>query len=153
MTIVRPFAGATPSRRLWPASILENEPPRPREWVVPNRIPAGVVTVLGGEGGIGKSQIALQLAVAAATGTAFLGAPVKRGPAVYIACEDDRDEIEVPEFEPDSFGAVVLFDDGRVHMYDEQFDYLDHPADKPLAVGSGAAAALRRTGGSPPRRV
>ena len=60
----------------------------------------------------------------------------------FRADEEDRDEIEVPEFEPDSFGAVVLFDDGRVHMYDEQFDYLDHPADKPLAVGSGAAAAL-----------
>ena len=54
----------------------------------------------------------------------------------------DREDVEVPEFEEESFGAIVLYDDGRVHMYDEQFDYLEHPPEKPLAIGSGASAAL-----------
>jgi 20S proteasome alpha/beta subunit len=45
-------------------------------------------------------------------------------------------------FEEDSFGAIVMFDDGRVEMYDEDLDFIDHPADKALAIGSGAAAAL-----------
>jgi RecA-family ATPase len=39
-----------------------------RQWIVPDYTPAGSVTLLSGDGGQGKSLIALQLAVSRALG-------------------------------------------------------------------------------------
>ncbi|MGR3461298.1 MAG: AAA family ATPase [Roseovarius sp.] len=82
------------ARLSWPASTLASRPHRAREWLVPDRIPAKCVTLLGGDGGVGKSQVALQLAVAVVTGAPFLGLPIKRGPAIYLSAEDDDDELK-----------------------------------------------------------
>lgn len=47
-----------------------------------------------------------------------------------------------PVFKDDEgVSAIVLYDDGTVSVY-EDTDYIAHPADKPIAIGSGAAAAL-----------
>ncbi len=51
------------------------------------------VTVLSGDGGTGKSLLALQLATACATGRSFLGQAVMACKVLVIACEDERDEL------------------------------------------------------------
>jgi hypothetical protein len=66
----------------------------PREWHVVHRIPAATVTLLSGDGGTGKSTIALQLIVATGYGDEWLGARVdKQGPGWFLSAEDDDDEI------------------------------------------------------------
>ena len=56
-------------------------------------IPSGTVTLLGGDGGTGKSLVALQLAACTALSGVWLGQPVTPGRALYISAEDDRDEL------------------------------------------------------------
>lgn len=76
-----------------PASELAGLPVPPREWHVAGLIPAGTVTLLSGDGGTGKSLIALQLGVATAAGAPWLGREVRQGRALYLSAEDDRDEL------------------------------------------------------------
>lgn len=69
------------------------EPPR-REWLVRDRLPAGEVCLLQGDGAAGKTTIALQLLVATVRGTDWLGAVVERqGPALFLSAEEGQDEI------------------------------------------------------------
>jgi RecA-family ATPase len=63
-----------------------------RRFVVEGMIPARTVTLLGGDGGTGKSLIALQLGFAVATSTPWLGMSVEAGPCLFIGAEDDLDE-------------------------------------------------------------
>lgn len=70
----------------------EVEPP-PREWLVEGLIPAGCVTLISGDGGLGKGTLMLQLGLAAATGGDWLGRGVKAGPSIVIQAEDEDDEI------------------------------------------------------------
>ncbi|MDB5430447.1 MAG: RecA-family ATPase-like protein [Caulobacter sp.] len=71
----------------------EDEPVPEREWLWDQWIPMGVTTVLYGDGGTGKSLLVQQLATAVAQGRPFLGAPVRRGPAIGLLCEDDVNEL------------------------------------------------------------
>jgi RecA-family ATPase len=64
-----------------------------REWVVQDRVPLKNVTLLSGEGGVGKSVISLHLAVATAVGRDWLNALPTPGPALVVCCEDDADEL------------------------------------------------------------
>ncbi len=64
-----------------------------REWLVTCLIPAKNVTLLYGDGGTGKSLLALQLAVAVMTGKHFFGHAVKQGPVEFITAEDSLDEM------------------------------------------------------------
>lgn len=64
-----------------------------RRWIVDGIIPEGNVTMLGGDGGMGKSILALQLIVACALGKPWLGMQTRPCKVVGIFCEDDQDEI------------------------------------------------------------
>ena len=64
-----------------------------REWAVRNRVPLKNVTLLSGEGGVGKSILALHLAVATTLGRDWLGAMPTPGPALVLCCEDDEYEL------------------------------------------------------------
>lgn len=64
-----------------------------RDWVVPGWIPSGHVTMLAGDGGTGKTLLAMQLMTAAATGVTWLGSAVKRCKTLGVFCEDDADEL------------------------------------------------------------
>ncbi|MFN4158605.1 MAG: AAA family ATPase [Gemmobacter sp.] len=75
------------------AATLKDKPVPPREWLVPDLVPQNTVTLFGGDGGTGKSLLALQLAVGAATGTGWLGRPVTQGRVIFITAEDDDDEL------------------------------------------------------------
>lgn len=75
------------------AAKLKGKPVPPRKWLVQDLIPDRTVTLLGGDGGTGKSLLALQLAVASVTGGAWINNPVAGGPVVYLSAEDDEDEL------------------------------------------------------------
>jgi RecA-family ATPase len=75
------------------AATLADLPVQPRAWHVRDIIPAGTVTMLGGDAGVGKSIVALQLAVATAAGVAWLGCETAGGGVLYLSAEDGRDEL------------------------------------------------------------
>ena len=64
-----------------------------RPWHVEPLVPSRVVTLLQGDGGTGKSILALQLAVSTVTGRKWLGQDVRRGNALYLSAEDDQGEL------------------------------------------------------------
>jgi RecA-family ATPase len=68
------------------------EPPK-RRWIVINRIPARNVTLFSGEGGVGKTLLMMQLAVATVIGRDWIGEIPEPGPVLFISAEDDEDEM------------------------------------------------------------
>ncbi|MBD3677567.1 MAG: AAA family ATPase [Rhodobacteraceae bacterium] len=81
------------------AATFQGKPIPPREWLVRDWIPGREVTLLYGDGGTGKSLVALQLAVSVALATkrnlqTWLSLPVMAGKAVYIGAEDEQDEMQ-----------------------------------------------------------
>ena len=87
---------ATPARELKlndPAD-RAGQPIPAREWLALHRIPVAKPSLLSGNGGTGKSTIALQLVIATAYGDEWLGARIdKQGPAWFLSAEEDDDEI------------------------------------------------------------
>jgi RecA-family ATPase len=68
------------------ATLLSATFPEPR-WAVPDILPTGLA-LLAGRPKLGKSFLALQLAITIGSGGAFLGRPIKPGKALYLALED-----------------------------------------------------------------
>lgn len=75
------------------AASFAGKPEPVREMLVDGLIPARIAAGLYGEGAVGKSLLALQLAIACVTNTPFLGRQVKQGTVIYLCCEDDEDEV------------------------------------------------------------
>jgi RecA-family ATPase len=73
-------------------SLAGKEPPS-REWLIQGLIPAREITMLSGDGGTGKSLLALQLAVAVATATDWAGQVPNKGRSLFISAEDDVKEL------------------------------------------------------------
>jgi RecA-family ATPase len=71
----------------------DDEPAPGREWAVYDRIPLRQVTLLTGEGAVGKSILLMQLLVAASLGREWLDTMPEHGPALYLGAEDDADEL------------------------------------------------------------
>lgn len=72
---------------------LEGQEVPTREWVVDGWIPKGQVTMLGGDGGIGKTLVAQQLLTACATGKDWLGLSTASYKSIGFFCEDDLEEL------------------------------------------------------------
>jgi RecA-family ATPase len=71
----------------------DRDPPD-RLWVVPEWIPREQVTGIYGIGGIGKTDLLIQLLMASTAGLPFLGYPLAvSGPAYGLFCEDTEAEI------------------------------------------------------------
>lgn len=100
-----------PSRGLITQRAADIEP-EPIEWLVDEAIPLGMMVVIGGQPGMGKSQIAIKLAAAITTGTNlpdgsdFSGI----GSVIILANEDDTARTIRPRL--DAAGADVT----RVHI-------------------------------------
>ncbi|WP_342106358.1 AAA family ATPase [Methylobacterium sp. SI9] len=77
----------------WP-SAFQDQPIPPRQWCVPDWVPDKVVTLLSGDGGTGKSLLAMQLATCCAMGLPFMGIELARRKVLYLAAEDDLDELK-----------------------------------------------------------
>ena len=79
--------------RFYSAASLKGKSVPDRQWLVPGMVPQKTVTLFSGDGGTGKSLLALQLAVAAVAGASWIGKSVKQGSALFISAEDDDDEL------------------------------------------------------------
>lgn len=64
-----------------------------REFLVEDMIPLRTPCLLTGDGGVGKSLAALQLAIAVSTGEPWFEREVKKGPCLFITAEDELDEV------------------------------------------------------------
>lgn len=84
---------ATPELRTVDADTLHGIPVPPRLFHVDGIIPARNVTLLTGDGGTGKSLLALQLAASTALGCKWIGREVQHGRALYLSAEDELDEL------------------------------------------------------------
>lgn len=93
LQIVKEQAPQTEQREsIWPPSLdlealSEREPEKPR-FIIPDWGPVGYAWLLAGHGGVGKSGIALHLAVCMAAGVPFFGIEVERKRVLYLSCED-----------------------------------------------------------------
>ncbi len=112
-----PPPGETAKRlRTIDATSFAGKDPPPREWHVDGLLPAKTVTILNGDGGVGKSLIALQLATSTVMGGYWLGRECKRGPCLFVTAEDDDDELHRrlsditadQEIDMDDVGGLVL---------------------------------------------
>lgn len=74
------------------ADLAGAEPP-PREWTVDGLIPHRQVTLFSGDGGVGKTQLLLQLALAAACMVPWLGLPVAPRRVLFVSGEDEMEEL------------------------------------------------------------
>ncbi len=75
--------------RVWEGQVIPD-----RRWLVDQVIPFGAVTMLGGDGGLGKSHLMQILLTAAATGNDWLGLPTASVKALGLFCEDDAAELQ-----------------------------------------------------------
>jgi hypothetical protein len=68
--------------------------PKEREWIVKEWIPKGVVSILSGDGGMGKTLLAQQLLYAVGVdGGKWLGIDVPAIRGLGVFCEDEEDEL------------------------------------------------------------
>ena len=74
---------------------LQNRPVPKRRWIVEGAVPVGNVTLLSGDGGVGKSLLAQQLLTCVTLGRPWLGMATEECTAVGIFCEDDADELHI----------------------------------------------------------
>lgn len=74
------------------ASDLSGDPPA-RQWIVEDWIVENAVNSLYGDGGVGKTLIAQQLACSVSLGVNWLGLTTKQGSVLAVLCEDDKDEL------------------------------------------------------------
>lgn len=86
-------AEATPKINWQRLSELRDVPLQEREWAVDEWIPKGQVSLLYADGGIGKSQVMIQLLSCVALGKAWFGLLTTKGRALYLGAEDDLHEL------------------------------------------------------------
>lgn len=82
----------SPLRVVDPVTLQGKEVP-PREWLWEDWIPMKSVTALYGDGGTGKSLLAMQLMTAVAVGRPFLGCEVRSCNVMGLFCEDGESEL------------------------------------------------------------
>jgi RecA-family ATPase len=75
------------------AADFDGKPVPPRQWLCKDAIPHPNVTNLSGDGGVGKTLLALQLGTSLSTRTTWLGLECTQGPFLYIGAEDELDEL------------------------------------------------------------
>jgi RecA-family ATPase len=105
MQAIAQFPGAAPKPAshstdadpsFWPDAVdlqaLAGREPKPRNSIMEG-IPCGYATGFSGHGGVGKSAIALHLAVCAAAGVEFFGLPVQQRRVLYASCEDRENDL------------------------------------------------------------
>jgi RecA-family ATPase len=72
---------------------LALDPIPPRDWLVLDRIPMRNVSMLSGEGAMGKSILLMQLAGAAVLGRDWVGTLPEPGPVLFLSAEEDDLEL------------------------------------------------------------
>jgi RecA-family ATPase len=86
---------AKPLLKVVKPSDWQGKPVPRREWFAADLIPARNVTLLSGDGGTGKSLVALQIGVASALGgVEAIGMKPMPGRVFYLGAEDEEDEFQ-----------------------------------------------------------
>jgi RecA-family ATPase/DNA polymerase I-like protein with 3'-5' exonuclease and polymerase domains len=88
------IAATKPYRRELPIAPIrewDDKPAPAIEYGVDDRFPLKVVCLFSGEGGGGKSTITQQLAVAHVLEREWFGCTPRKGPSIYVECEDPED--------------------------------------------------------------
>jgi RecA-family ATPase len=112
----------------------------PREWLVPERIPARNVTLLGGEGAIGKSLLLMQLSGAVVLGKEWIGTLPEIGPVLYMSCEEDDDEVRRRmEAVAQHLGST------RAEMIERGLRFLSFAGQDPILAQPDRAGVMRPT--------
>ena len=65
-----------------------------RQWLLNQWFPKRAVSLLFGQGGVGKTLIMQQLANSVADGEPFMGIETSKMPVLCVLCEDDKQEID-----------------------------------------------------------
>jgi RecA-family ATPase len=82
-----------PLQTITPASWRGTPSPQQR-WLAQGRVPCGDLTILSGNGGSGKTEIAVGLLVSVAAGLGdWLGCVVETGPALFISGEEPEHNV------------------------------------------------------------
>ena len=68
---------------------LEGSPPEPTNWRLDGWLPERTVTLLSANGGVGKSNLSLQLGVSLVAGQQFLGLEAKPSRVLVVSGEDE----------------------------------------------------------------
>lgn len=115
------------------------EPPE-RQWEVRDWIPKGEVVLLYGEGGVGKTLLAHQYAICAATGTPWLGQETRQARVMCFFCEDGEDELHRRHKDISrAVGVDPGASDDRLRIASRKY------ADNLLALWDRNTGAMRRT--------
>ena len=69
--------------------LLERTPPEPTKWRIDGWLPEGTVTLLSANGGVGKSNLSLQLAVSLVHGYGCLGMTTHQSRVLVLSGEDE----------------------------------------------------------------
>lgn len=77
-----------------------------RPWLVNGWLPLGNVTMLSGDGGVGKTLLSQMLATCCAIGRDWLGLPTTPCRALAVFCEDDENEIRRRQRDINTFLGV-----------------------------------------------
>lgn len=127
----------------WPvvrASSFQGKPVPVRQWCIPDWVPDHVVTLLSGDGGTGKSLFAMQLATCCAIGSPFMGMELGRRKVLYLAAEDDLDELHRRQQDINQ-GLQIDFSD----LDDQLWFRTLKGEDALLAVSDGKSRSLKAT--------
>jgi RecA-family ATPase len=99
------------------ASDLAKKPTPRRSWLIENLIPGRNVTLLTGDGGTGKSLVALQLAVATASTGQWLNLKIETvDPVLFYSAEDDINENQIRLGDICAAEGIAVADLGDLHI-------------------------------------
>jgi RecA-family ATPase len=86
------------------------------EWIVDGWIPIGDVTLLYGDGGVGKTLLAQELMASTAIGAPWCTLPARRCKSLGVFCEDDDDELHRRQDSIQRFLGTDFHDDRMDNM-------------------------------------
>jgi RecA-family ATPase len=120
----------------------QGEPVPERQWLIPGILLRGTVTILSGDGGVGKSLLAQQLATAMALGQPFLGIAPQAYPVKSLAmfCEDSIEELHYRQAQINAHYGCRMSDLGAMTLVSRvaqdnglmDFDVRDHGNERAL---------------------
>lgn len=88
-----------------------------KQFAIEQIAPLAEVTLFTGPGSSGKSLLGQQLATAAAAGLTCIGLGVQPGPAIYLTCEDDVDQLHWRhQHLCDAIGVPMASLAGKLHL-------------------------------------
>jgi archaellum biogenesis ATPase FlaH len=98
---------------------LATTQPEPTAWRLEGWLPEGTVTLLAANGGVGKSNLSLQLGVSLATGQQFMGIDTKQSRVLVLSGEDEARTVHFRVANICQDQGVAMRDlAGRMAVYD-----------------------------------